>query len=956
MQLTPHQSQYIAWQLSKQTASNNVDDFGATLVDAKIDINPHQIDAAIFACQNPLSRGVLLADEVGLGKTIEAGLVIAQRFAERKRKILIITPANLRKQWHQELQEKFGIECIILETKSYNELRNQGKKPFEQNIPVICSYQFAKSKHKDLESIPWDLTIIDEAHRLRNVYQKKNVMSNTLKKALNHVRSKVLLTATPLQNSILELYGLSSIIDEQIFGDLESFKNKFANRSGTNFEQLKKRIQRFCQRTLRRDVATYVRYTKRIPIVQEFTPSLNEQAFADLVREYLRRDESYAIPTRQKHLIRMVLWKQLASSPRAIAGAFRTIIKRLENSLGDFDESENIDVLIDDISGDYETFNETVEEWEDEQENNSPLKVQNVIQDEIEELRNYIQLAEQIDKDEKGKALLTSLETAFIKLSELNAPQKAIIFTESKRTQEYLFELLKNSPYGGQNGEEIVLFNGDNNSKEARKIYQDWLKKHQGSDKITGSKTADTRAALVEYFKEKATIMIATEAGSEGINLQFCSLIVNYDLPWNPQRVEQRIGRCHRYGQEYDVVVVNFIDKTNEADCRVYELLAQKFQLFDGVFGASDEILGRIGSGIDIEKRIVEIYQTCRTKAEIQTAFDQLQNENAEIIDEKMRETEQKLLEHFDEEVQKRLQGISEQTKDIKDKYINLLMQLTQSELANYAEFDSEGFTLKRLPDYLTGKTYLLGRYILPDSQDAQAYTYRIGHPLAQAVIEQAKNRQCPPAKLTFDYDAYGKKVSTLESYRGKKGQLTVHLLTLQSSVQTEQQLIVSACTENGELLQDNDPEKLLKLPAQSRVLSDISSQLIFIEDLAQRREDCLQLSQSRNMVYFDQETARLNEWADDLKNTLEREIERTDEQIQVARKNALSAETIQEKLDWQKQQQTLEKQRKKQRRELYDQQDEIDEKRDQLIQDIEASLEQQLVEEDLFVIEWEMI
>ena len=251
MQLTPHQSQYIAWQLSKQTASNNVDDFGATLVDAKIDINPHQIDAAIFACQNPLSRGVLLADEVGLGKTIEAGLVIAQRFAERKRKILIITPANLRKQWHQELQEKFGIECIILETKSYNELRNQGKKPFEQNIPVICSYQFAKSKHKDLESIPWDLAIIDEAHRLRNVYQKKDVLSNTLKKALNHVRSKVLLTATPLQNSILELYGLSSIIDEQIFGDLESFKNKFANRSGTNFEQLKKRIQRFCQRTLR---------------------------------------------------------------------------------------------------------------------------------------------------------------------------------------------------------------------------------------------------------------------------------------------------------------------------------------------------------------------------------------------------------------------------------------------------------------------------------------------------------------------------------------------------------------------------------------------------------------------------------------------------------------------------------------------------------------------------------
>jgi len=129
---------------------------------------------------------------------------------------------------------------------------------------------------------------------------------------------------------------------------------------------------------------------------------------------------------------------------------------------------------------------------------------------------------------------------------------------------------------------------------------------------------------LVEYFRDEAVIMIATEAGAEGINLQFCSLVVNYDLPWNPQRIEQRIGRCHRYGQRHDVVVVNFLNRKNAADQRVYQLLSEKFKLFEGVFGASDEVLGNIESGVDFEKRIAQIYQQCRTEDEIQSAFDAL--------------------------------------------------------------------------------------------------------------------------------------------------------------------------------------------------------------------------------------------------------------------------------------------------------------------------------------------
>lgn len=175
--LTPHQSQYFAWLLTRRAAGDSVESLASTLVDSQVDLNPHQVEAALFACRNPLSRGVILADEVGLGKTIEAGLVISQRWAERRRKVLIIVPANLRKQWHQELQDKFGLQGLILEAKSYNAIRKQEQRnPFLfASGPIICSYQFAKAKADDVKGIDWDLVVLDEAHRLRNVYKTSNV-------------------------------------------------------------------------------------------------------------------------------------------------------------------------------------------------------------------------------------------------------------------------------------------------------------------------------------------------------------------------------------------------------------------------------------------------------------------------------------------------------------------------------------------------------------------------------------------------------------------------------------------------------------------------------------------------------------------------------------------------------------------------------------------------------------
>ena len=442
-------------------------------------------------------------------------------------------PANLRKQWHQELQDKFNLHGLILEAKNYNALRKQDKaNPFvlagaALTGPVICSYQFAKAKADDIKAVDWDLVVLDEAHRLRNVYKTSNVIAKTLKDALAHVHSKVLLTATPLQNSLLELYGLVSMIDDRVFGDVDSFRSQFSSQPKEKaFASLRARIAPICKRTLRRQVQQYVPYTARRAIVEEFTPSDQERELSALVGDYLRRPNLNALPDGQRQLISLVLWKLLASSSHAIAGALETMAKRLQGLL---DAPGPTADLSDALDEDYETLDETAEEFNGDGKDATPPEPtvhgsRDAIATEIEELRRFKALATGIRDDAKGRALLTALSRAFAELERLHAEKKAIIFTESRRTQDYLLTLLADTPYGAG----IVLFNGTNSDVRAQAVYADWLKRHAGTERISGSKTADTRAALVEHFQDRGTVMIATEAGAEGINLQFCSLVINY--------------------------------------------------------------------------------------------------------------------------------------------------------------------------------------------------------------------------------------------------------------------------------------------------------------------------------------------------------------------------------------------------------------------------------------------
>jgi adenine-specific DNA-methyltransferase len=669
-----------------------------------------------------------------------------------------------------------------------------------------------------------------------------------------------------------------------------------------------------------------------------------------------------------------VLRKLLASSTFAIAGALASLSARLKDTLRSADPAAPLTDVLDE---DYEALDETAEEWSDEEVAEPLTKADEAaLRHEIADLEAFSSLATSIQRNAKGEALVKALRVGFAQAAELGAARKAIIFTESRRTQNYLLRRLADSEFA----EGLVLFNGANTDERSRAIYAAWWERHRGTDRVTGSRSADMRSALVDYFRDEGRIMIATEAGAEGINLQFCSLVVNYDLPWNPQRIEQRIGRCHRYGQRHDVVVVNFINRRNEADKRVYELLRDKFKLFEGVFGASDEVLGAIESGVDIEKRIADIYQRCRRPEEIRAAFDQLQLELDAEISAEMSQTRRKLLDNFDDDVREKLRVRDADSKAVLSAFERRLMLLTRAELADDATFDGDSaFVLERCP---FGDGIPLGRYELP-RRSPDAHIYRLAHPLAQAVIERARQCQLPPATITFRYAEHDGKISILEPWLGSSGWLAVMALTVSALDQAEDYLIPVAFTDDGQPLDRETVERLLALPGRHAPLpsaqldwGDAQPQLPspdgswgeaqatltpavghprLGELVTAEVQAITQGIAERNARFFEAEVEKLEGWADDLKLGLERDIKELDRRIKEARRAATVAATLAEKLEGQKQVRALEAERSQKRRSLFDAQDEVDQRRQGLIEAIEAKLAQETRLEHLFTVRWRL-
>lgn len=582
--------------------------------ESHIDPNPHQINAFCAAIDAMKTGGMVLADEVGLGKTIEAGLVLRYMLESGAKTVLIALPASLRKQWELELEEKFDLKPVILDrlTVEHDADDWHRKLADRQSVRiVITSYDYSGKLMKRFPDVKWDFLIIDEAHNLRNLNGTKRAKRLF---GLSGGISKILLTATPLQNSLMDLYGLVSFIDPRIFGSEKVFRQRYMKDE--DYDGLKRELTPVLYRTLRKDVAGYMHFVKRICKTVDFELSRDEIELYERVNLFLKRDVLYSIPTSNRALIILVIRKLMASSSFALIETFEVLKKRLEK-LYEGTKSE-------DAQEGFDLFWSFVEDEIDESgfektEDEDTATQKAYIQEELDEVNAIIDVAKRIKTNSKVTALKQALEIGSSYQHDHGIAQKAVVFTESKRTQKYIAEELRKSGYGE---EDIILFNGGFDDAMSKEIYQAWQAKNYGNANY--GRSVEYKHAIVDYFWENAKILICTDAGSEGLNLQFCNTVINYDLPWNPMKIEQRIGRCHRYGQQNDVVAINLLNTQNEADKRVYEILSKKFELFEGVFGASDIAIGALESGTSFEKTVLDIYQRCNTAAEFKKEFNKL--------------------------------------------------------------------------------------------------------------------------------------------------------------------------------------------------------------------------------------------------------------------------------------------------------------------------------------------
>jgi ERCC4-related helicase len=985
--ITAHHAKYYAHELTRRHGADGVDRLSQSLFDASVDLNPHQIEAALFALRNPLQQGVLLADEVGLGKTIEAALVLCQFWAERRRRLLVICPASLRKQWSQELHDKFAVPSVVLDVVAMRKHRAGDVlatlQAFAGKQIVIMSYQFAAKLEAELRAVAWDVVVIDEAHNLRNAHRTSNRTGQALRRALDG-RKKLLLTATPLQNTLLELYGLSTLIDEHLFGDEAAFRKQYMAGSG-NLDELRNRLATFTKRTLRRDVLEYVKYTERKALTQPFNPTDDEQSLYERISAFLQSEDSFALPKKQRHLTSLILRKLLASSSHAVSATLQTIRTRLQRMLSGEDVGDGQDLieqLVEDEELDQDILDEQADDAMDGASDAIPVgqlgqaaanansashaeaAKRTAIRLEIEEITAFIEAATVLTTDTKAQSLLRGLELGFANMAQMKAPRKAIVFTESRRTQEYLHRFLSANGYAGK----LAMFNGTNSHEEQTAIYQTWLKQYKGTDRVTGSPQVDRRTALIDHFRKDdgsgADIMIATEAAAEGVNLQFCALIINYDLPWNPQRVEQRIGRCHRYGQRYDVVVINFLNTRNQADQRVLELLTQKFNLFSGVFGASDEVLGRIEGGIDFEKRILQIYDTCRRPEDIEAAFNALQAELEESINSRIRDTQAQLLETFDEDVHDRLKLRLDEAEARLDKIGRWFWGVTRYALAGNAKFDEQHYAFSLTsPPPACATSAPTGRYQLMRGgaqADMLAHSYRLSHPLGEWSIDTARSASTPLAAVSLDYSKHGTRVSVIERLKGKSGWLKLVRLMV-TAYETTETLLFSGTCDDGSTLDQETCERLMSVQAAGRPsaltgMAALTPPDMLATNSARQVEATIAAILETNQRLFTEERDKLEKWADDKLMAAEEQLRNTKARIAQLKRDARKAATLQEQSGIQQELSALERQQRKQRQDIFAVEDEIIERRDALIQALQERLKQTTEEEPLFTLRWTVV
>ncbi|MDP2274426.1 MAG: SNF2-related protein [Archangium sp.] len=833
--LHPAQRRYLAEDLVRLRRSDEARRATSPQRAAKVDPNPHQIEAVIFALARLREGGCILADEVGLGKTIEAGLVIAQLRAEGARRILLIAPKSLLGQWRQELFQLFDLEAR--EAKP-------GKLDGDGVFLINREAAGSENGHRALQNAaPFELCVIDEAHEVFAGIYKRYTQAGDYNPDSEHARTAgrvrdvlgstpvLLLTATPIQNNLAELWGLVQYVDPlgTLLGDLPTFREVFCGPDDRQVapgqeDELRSRLKQVLQRTLRRQAQSFLEkpFVSREARLFEYAMSEEEKALYDDVTAYILEPGIIAFQGRHRQLLLIGFHRRMASSTRALQASLERVVERLKKmlagekvdaaDLGDLEEEEEVEV---------QALSPT-RSPPGEREAASASASAGEISAEMNRVLGFVERARRIAKDDsKFLALRSALTFVSGRARAGQGSDRVVIFTESLVTQASLRERLISS--GMVADEEITLLSGQNDSPRAKAALARWQQEvgHEGEAPST---EIAVRLALVHEFKTRSRVFISTEAGAKGLNLQFCNTVVNYDLPWNPQRIEQRIGRCHRYGQQHDVTVINFIAKDNETQRLTFDILSQKLELFGTVLDASDQVLHRSGGasgevlvsaiGAEFEGELRRIYERARTVDEV---HDELRALRDRVADERRRfeettaRTASVLAERFDEDVQRVFRRHQAQLPKALAELDADLLKLVTSDL------DARGVQWKAPPAEAGALLEFDGEVHGP---------LHLSHPLVVAAVSSARE---PHAWAPVRVKAPGV----------KKGPARLRLVKLGvDGFERVEHLLPVVVTSDGELLESSAAHALLRSsfveseavtggPAAS-VLDDAVEQAVF--------------------------------------------------------------------------------------------------------------------------------
>jgi superfamily II DNA or RNA helicase len=901
--LHPFNRRLLAEDLVRVRRPDDRERYAASQRQARIDPNPHQIDAVIFALRRLREGGCILADEVGLGKTIEAGLVIAQSRAEGAQRILLIVPKSLIGQWQNELFNLFGIQT------------REDQTGFLGPGVYLVGREFAGSERGAAPlgaSPPFDLVVIDEAHEVfaglyrrygsDGVYDEASEDAMMAHRVRGFLRSApvLLLTATPMQNSLAELWGLVQYVEPTgtLLGDIATFRRVFCPDDDRTLvpgqeHELQRRLAIVLQRTLRRQAQEFLErpFTKRRCRLYEYAMSAGERSLYDDVTEYLLQPALFAFSGRQRRLLLIGFHRRMASSITALAASLENVAARLRRLVAG--------------QGAGDTAGEMLRDLEDDDEGDEapgdasiPAADRTALAAELARVEDFVARARSLPDDAKARSFREAIRVVLDLARDGRGSGKAAVFTESITTQEYLRTLLLDM---GLQDEEITLFRGVNDHDRAHQAYARW-QQEEGPQLARGSRPSrdvGVRLALVHEFRTRSKVLVCTEAGAKGLNLQFCDTVINYDLPWNPQRIEQRIGRCHRYSQQRDVTVVNFINRDNEAHRLTFEILSQKLDLFGKVLDASDTVLHEPRTdapelvvsavSVDFESDLRRIYSRSRTVDEITREIAALRDKIAERRDayEKEYERTSQIIEsRFDEEVRKVFRRLRADLPDALAQLDRDLAELVHGYLAGrgaeYSRSDAGGRALFDLAS-ARGLPAELGdgrRFATGDARglvDAEALN--LAHPLVKAAIADARSWPGGSVALLLPSDA----PADLAALAGKTGVLAVALAEYRGFEPVHR--VVAAAVVDGNPIDPSLAARISRLPAADGQPFEVVVDPPWLDDAL---DEALFLDQRQveegEQRHFEQALGQLERFIDDKVLVCRRERASLAEKLRAAR------------------------------------------------------------------------